>query len=482
MDGTTNAGKVRRPPGPELYRILAHRDITWFKANAELIDNAFDAAATRCEIEMYGKQFSVSDDGNGCQDVLLIVQPAERSSHETTKSGAYGIGSKEALSWIASEDGRIWIASTYRNKRYSVKVDLAHYASHNWELDLPTIDDNPSLRGTRIEVPNPVHDPPVGERLEQLKTKLSFYYSPAMRAGKQILIRTGTPRKPITTTLTPFQHPPFEEFIEDTLTVDGRKIQLLVGITKQGVTNAYPGLAYVHEWRVIKRSDNGEGCSGISTARIFGTVQIVGHEWTLTTDKANIVRADTLYQAVQERCRDLYAKVRTLAEKIELDSLKQAVNQELNAMLSFPRREPTLKAKRIKPENHSGPIVPVHSDRKHTRAEKLQRGNTFGGASVSCGSAQVEWGFLGPGKIGECHRDGDTFRVTLNLDIPRITVERDNGDIRAAAWCAGLLIARNQASQREPLLEPQSNEVFDNLARLMGGPCGGLEIVKQVSA
>jgi len=484
MDG--KAGWVVRPPGSGLFRILANRDLSWFKVLGELIDNSFDAASTRVEIEMYPKQFAVSDDGNGCRDILLIVQPAQRDSHETTKLGRYGIGAKDALAWIASEDGVISIASTYRGNRYSTIVDLRDYALSGWQLREPGVEGTANIRGTRIEVRNPVHRAPDGERLQELKDRISFFYSPAMQAGKQILIRTGASKKPIT--LTAFQYPEFDEVIDEILDVNGKKAHIRIGITKEGAQNPYPGIAYQHEWRVIKRSLNGEGCEGVSSARIFGTVQVMGNEWGLTTNKDNLRDADALYDAVQHRCAGLYAKVKTLHERIELDGLTQAVEAELGAMLPRIAAEPNKKAKREKTEELEGTVTPKETDQKHKKAARKQPGKTF--SDTGCGGVTVSWNFLGPGKLGECLRNGDNLEVILNLDLPRILAARDSANIEVIAVFAALLVSdyvvnRLPITERKGFLlfEP-AGYILENMARLLSGPCAGskLHLFKKATA
>src|SRR5215510_9625852 len=75
-------------------------------ALAELIANALDQDATLIEIKLDKKNrlFSISDNGNGCSDLEMMIQigsdPAERKKGSI---GRFGVGFKDAVIWLGDQ-------------------------------------------------------------------------------------------------------------------------------------------------------------------------------------------------------------------------------------------------------------------------------------------------------------------------------------------------------------------------------------------
>src|ERR1043166_2122677 len=475
MVGKPREGRITRPPTGDILKALANQHFTWFEVLAELIDNSFDAEAKHVEIEMYPKRFGITDDGVGCKDPALLVVLGERQAHSKTRLGRFGIGSKDAVLWIASHEGRVHIATTYKGMRRALSVDFADYA-HQWQLDLPE-ENQSTLRGTSIEIPNPYR---TYQHIEQLKEKLMFYYAPGLQDGLQIVLRTGSSSKPQTDVLHPYVYAEFDTVIEDTLDINGKIAQLRVGITQENAINKYPGLAYQYEWRVIRRADRGEGCDGVSTARIFGTIRLLGDGWGLTKNKDNINDAEALYAAVQERCAPLYKQARDLSEKVTLDGLSPTLSAELTDMF-VGILEPTKKARRGSRKEKTGTIEPKDTNRKHLHAADKQEGKSF--PEQSCNSIRVSWLKMGPDKFGEF----SNWEVKLNVDLPRIALWRDSGNHDTLLLSAATLIADYCANndRGQTLLLAPCGKMLEILATLLNGPCVDREaitLIKKASA
>ena len=96
--------RMNLQPGPTILHSYKAANLTWIDVVCELIDNGFDAGASRCELEWRrGNYFCIRDDGNGCNDIEKMLTLGKHFRQPTTRLGRYGIGLKSAACWLWGE-------------------------------------------------------------------------------------------------------------------------------------------------------------------------------------------------------------------------------------------------------------------------------------------------------------------------------------------------------------------------------------------
>lgn len=339
----------------------------------ELIDNAFDAGAKSVSIEAHGRKgqrdcgdLIVSDDGEGCDDLAVMLAPGKRKQHAGTKLGRFGIGSKDAAIWL-------WGTTVIRSVRGSVVREAtadwaAIEASGTWKIR-PPIESKaePGDHGTRITFSRIEHRFPDGKNFDALVAELGYLYAPAIKRGLQIKI-AGKGRQPIV--VPRYELPRLEEVIDVNITVGNKRARVYVGVVPDGVDNPKPGITYMHGFRVIMQA-NGLGCGGKNYSRVCGFVELDG-QWRLTKNKTGLDRDE------EELGEAVFAAIRTVIERAAQQSMSirnAALAQNLTAMLrgmatgeGDARRTPTGE----KP----GSIEPKDTDRKHRNARKHREGDS----------------------------------------------------------------------------------------------------------
>ena len=439
------------------------KGLDWIQILGELIDNSFDADATRVEIALDKRELTVDDDGVGCNDIERMLTLGKHSRHGTTKLGRYGVGLKEAAWWLG---GPTRIETRHGDQLLRIHLDWDRMSS--WFVPRPEIEQNDGKRGTRIRFESISQDRriPDGERLKQLLSDLAFTYSPAIRAGRQIVFRRS--RQPALV-LQRHELPQLTDIVDTTIEVDGKQARVHVGIVPAGVDNPRPGIIYTHAFRVIHHS--ALGCGGLGSSRIAGWVSL-DRGWALSRNKDDIAAyRDELGDAVFAAIRPIVEKASTQAMTLKSASLSAALTTMFRAVLGSA--EANAKAQRDGARNKTGSVQPTGDGAKHKRARKTQRGSRFRDIKAGefridfkpCGDALGEVDLVGSEVwlndlhplIQDAKRDDDrrslivmACHLLVSRDIdsatPLLTICRDGGEARKVEVALGKLLAELHAA------------------------------------
>jgi hypothetical protein len=414
-----------KPHPHELEGRARSSDMKWPKALAELIDNSFDAGATRVDIEFgKGRQLVVEDDGAGCSRIEDMLRFGGHHPTATTKVGRYGLGLKDCAVWLW---GTTSIATTSKGRSLQFSVDWEKLKKQgHWKVADPI--DNPAngRAGTRILFGAIVRSFP--HDYDRLVDELSFLFTPGLLQGRQIVFRSA--RK--TLTAKPYTWPPLVDVIEDEWSVRGKTVRLHAGIVKEGHANPKDGFTYCHHHRVILNSALGAGEH--SVRRVCGQIYL-GEKWKLSLHKDNLDddrQVTELAKSIEAKCEAILAKADQQAELVA----SAAFNRDLNAR--FQQAVAATKRARRKPrENQTGGAKPTGEGAKHQRATNTQDGDGFPDVS-KMGRMRIEWEESDPVGVGRV--DGAGKRVCLNERHPRLAQLRSRENVEACLIVAiGLL-------------------------------------------
>jgi hypothetical protein len=338
-----------------LYSIRQQSSYTWKKILCELIDNSFDANASRVDLAWPGgKVFKISDDGNGTSDLTRMVTLGKRFESDSNDVGKYGVGCKHALIWLW---GTSRITSMHDNVSREICMD--------WESIAKGIDSYPGeqsivekpSKGTLIECFSNRCYP----AFEDVLRDISATYTPGLELGKSIF---ATIQKRQGRKLTPIKWPKCDEEVFDTIEAAGRTLSVRMGIVEEGTVNPYEkGFSFERKYRSIKASLL--GANGYAVSRVAARITL-GKEWELSTNKDDFSEfEDELEEAIQDRFGYLMQKASTQTISIEEDEFNNFLGAIASASGDGTRRE-----NRKHSENNTGSVEPKSTGRKRTNAEK----------------------------------------------------------------------------------------------------------------
>lgn len=414
-------------PHVELLRALRQQRLKWSILISELVDNSFDAGASRVEIQVGPrKQVVVTDDGTGCGDIAAMLTLGGRQSHATTKLGRYGIGLKDAALYLW---GVTNIETVHRGelRRISVEWSKVEGRDGKWIVPDATVEDAGARIGTKIEFSKIDKNLPVTRPGEKsIVDELGWIFAPALLSGKQIVIKSNR-----RVTCAPYQLPPLTDIVEATFAIDGRGVRIRAGIVADGQPNSRPGFTLQHGHRSIKST--ALGSNGMSTSRVAGIVEL-DSQWALSKNKDDITElSDELGEAIFARCESMLRKADTQARSLESSALSAAVSERLTAALqslaAANRRE-----RRDKPEvSQAGTVTPKATERRRRRAAKV---HDIEGAIARAAKSGVRLDWSDSIEaIGQADLLGN--RVTLNSSLPllkRLRVEENADAIAIIAF------------------------------------------------
>lgn len=411
----------------------------WTHILGELIDNAFDAGATRVEVALDGRELTVDDDGNGCDDIARMLTMGRHDRKQTTRLGRYGVGLKDAAWWVG---GPTRIITHHAGKRHTIRI--AWDALAGWSAPMPSVADaEDGKRGTRIRFEEMAKTRrfPDGKNLDRMLGELAFIYSPALKNGKQIVFRRGN-KPPVL--LQRYELPRLAETIDTTIQVEGKSARVFVGIVADGVENPRPGISYTHAFRVI--THGALGCGGLGSSRIAGWVSL-GDGWTLARNKDDVTAyKDELGEAVFAAIRSLVEKASSQALTIKSQSLAEGLTSRFRGIVGGT--EENSKAKRESPKNPTGSNQPTGNGKPHKKARRTQPGTRIRDAKA--GHFRIDFKPCVDGAIGEVEIDGRVIWLADN----HITVQRakNENDERSLLVLAVTLFGSYEAYSEAPLL------------------------------
>lgn len=437
------------PPEPGLLLTFANANLAWWKVLGEWIDNAFDAKAKTISFDIDKKSIRISDDGNGAPNLKAFVSLGGHVRHTSTRLGRYGIGSKHAALWVASEASSIHVRSVHAGRVAMLSVNWLEFARRDWHFKkVSYVPAQPHDRGTVIDITSDksIRELPRQPKFGELIEQLGYLYAPALRQGLQIKIT----RQNRTVTVAGWQPPPFDgDVVNATVMVAGRSVKITCGVVHPDIANPRAGFTYYHAWRVIEPS-SANGCGNYNASHICGWVE-VNNEWPLTTLKDGLGGdRDALFAAVEEVCREVLKRGDAVTSSLRSHQFESAINERLQGMLANQIAKATAKAKRHPGIEH-GTKEPTNTDRQHRRAKNEQPGSRFPSSTTSGGLT------IGYTRLGTPHRVGEFKRpsqILLNTDNEWVTQLRrdENADAILAIAVSLIVFEHARSPEDQPLL------------------------------
>lgn len=444
-------------PLPHMLFSMGATNMPWWKSLAELVDNSFDAKATRVKIQRTGKTVAISDDGRGIPNIGTAIRMGGHDAHGGQCLGRYGVGLKEA--WLSAGD-RIEI-TTSRNGTTShldFSKDAIEYHNGLWMLPTPKAIDTGSPSGTKIVLHlRDGKNPPGNDAWEML----SWAFTPAMGLSKQIL--AGTDKKQ--QLLQPCKFPSLSESVHETFDVCGRSVTITIGILAPG-ESIFKGPFWVqYGHRNIVGSSIGVG--DFSDSNMAGTITLK-EGWKLTKNKDDFDDLkDELAPAIHERIKSMLIKAEQMSEDVESSAMTKEIAGMLNAAIANPKRE-----KRNQTREQSGTVRPAATGRKRRSAAKIDPSNP-GSVEISNRKTgfSISWNGNDDGRVGEY--DYHANRVKLNLLHPFVKAQKDAKNIKALYCLAAAVLSDHHCYHDGPsrllIADKDFSLVFSALTKTIGG-------------
>lgn len=444
-------------PTTGIIESVRRQGMPWHLILGELIDNSFDAGATRVSIvfDKKAKSLTVRDNGHGCEDLLSMLVLGDRNQHSTTQLGRYGIGAKDAA--ISVAEG-VTVCSVHRGIMRTVTCNWKNLErSGSWEIadpiETPT-DDEP---GTTISMYPMFREKP--SSFEALERRLSLQYTPAIQQGRQITI-CESPKHP-GRPLRQFHVPEMTHQITADLDVDGKKARVMMGIIPENRSVERSGLVVAYGYRVIKENQR-IGLGSDPTPNLFGWIDLLDG-WELTKNKDNIsCNLDALGDAIYNACKNTIATSARQASSVLFEGVAKEINDALSVIVG--QSKPTKKAKRATAKNPTGAVEPKGTKRRHTNAMVIQAGETFGGNNTKVKVSFESMGTEGPA----CRYQNGV--VYLNRDIPIVAKAAQDQSMLAihAIYAAATWFATTDGPQLKLFEDRDATDVIQKMAVLAG--------------
>lgn len=444
---------------PELHVLESRKNdrLGWHDCLAELIDNAFDAGASRAVIEWRDKRFSIEDDGKGMADVSVVLRLGAHKRQDTTALGMYGIGVKDAWLWLSS-------GIDIRTTRDGVTTCLKLSTSDIETVDGRWIVDDPIVRtASKGEIGTSITFGPLysHRKIAQQDTfdRLAVTFMPALNAGKQIVRVVKGKRQP----LVPYRLPAMQEAVEESFEVDGKPVSIHVGLAQDGERVAYPGLFVCYKHRVIKVSDI--GTKHYNADRVIGRITL-GNGWSLTPHKNDFAdHCDALEEAIFQRIESLLKKSDQLSDIVE----SNAIRAELESMVNECVRDATVKEKRPGQRGQSvGTVMPSSTPKRRRKAAVVDdsKPGSVDATERRRRGFQIKWAALGDTLLGKCY--SETRTVQLNVENPFVRAMKEQKN-RAAlfAVAVGLLCHADDVSDGAQRLVIPKGEFAESWGAIM---------------
>jgi len=412
----------RVPPSGHIIESIAAQNLDHHTALSEWIDNSLDAGATSVDVAFGPDYVRVTDNGRGCRNVRIFAQLGGSARHVSTKSGVYGIGSKDSALWYGGTGSTLEVVSVHGDRSRKIGVEWMRMVRNDWEIEAPVEGPaNGSASGTTLVVSPLLRKVPSGSAFADLCKRLGYTYAPALNRGVKITVRQTPKSDPMS--LVGWRLPTLvaDTVIDKSIDVGGKTARIRVGLV-DGVENERPGLTYWHGFRVIKRN-GAAGCGDAPTSRICGVVQI-GDEWKRTKNKDDLVLGDELYATIEREIAQLLERVQQEGRVLSHANLIAETEAMLNALVA-----PDSKEKRD-PGNDEGTREPKNTGRRRKRASKSQPGSVLSRVAPY-GQISVAFADFDPSE--GAFRFAGRSCVELNTRTALIRSIRDTNNVTAAA-------------------------------------------------
>ena len=422
-------------PDPHVLQSMTRQDLPWWKCLAELVDNAFDASASRVVIECSRGTLCVRDDGKGVKNLLDLARLGKHTPSDSTSLGMHGIGAKDA--WLSCSDV-MEIESVHAGKIGRFKVDQRELLANGWDCEDPSYEawDGPSYTDIKFKL----RPGKVGPQRSAYET-LAFVFTPAIQRGLQIAVSSLKGAE----ALKPLQMPLLQEPVRSEFEVDGNQVSIDIGILPAGQRMEKGPFWLIYDHRIIAASSIGAG--EYSVRRVGGTIKL-GKGWKLSKNKDSITEnLERLDNAIYAKIKPLMAKAHAIAESIENDAIKLEIEKALDeAVAGVNGSNGTAKGREGRNKgDSSGSILPRSTGRKRKNAAIVHplpgsiddignKGNSAG----RNGKFVLDYDEMDD-ELGKFERLG--MRVTLNLLHPFVKESISQDNRQSLLLCAFSLIA-----------------------------------------
>lgn len=372
MEMTIDKSDIDATPGAWIIESIRNQNHDWMKILSEFIDNAFDAGATRVELDFGDRILTVRDDGGGCADPSMMVTLGHRKSHEQTKLGMYGIGMKEGAMCAGDE---VHIATVHKGILRTVSANWAKMIrENNWNIGHSFMKESADT-GTTITIKSLIKRSL--PKKSSLLTYLSRTYSPAIKSGRQIRLKMSS--KQPWEMVAEYPMPNMNPMTTQEVHVRGKTARVTAGIVSPNQEFRERGLIISSSYRVICRNQS-IGLGDNPTPGLFGWVEL-GSGWPLTKMK------DDLSDYKEELGNEIYTAIKPIidaaqnqSEFIEFKYAGDVLTKAMKELALTPIK--TRKARRPGTDNKTGTVPFANTGRTHKRAAKTQPGETFSDCDV----------------------------------------------------------------------------------------------------
>ncbi len=413
-------------PLPHILLSMGAQNLAWWKAIGELVDNSFDAKATRVQITSAARTVSVSDDGRGMPDIAVAITMGGHKGQSEHLLGRYGVGLKDA--WRSAGE-RIEVVTVRNGVRshldFSVNAIEVH--DRNWKLPRPVTSQTGEKSGTKIILHlREGKNRPGSDAWEML----AWVFTPALLTGRQIVHGTGKTVQP----LSPCKFPALSESVCDAFEVCGKQVKIEIGIMAPGerIYKAPFWVQYGH--RNIVHSSIGVG--EYDDEHLAGTITL-GDGWKLTKNKDDFDdHKDELADAIHQRIKPLLLKAAAISQDIESSALTTQIAGYLNSALEAQKRE-----KRNSTRETQGTVASTNSGKRRKKAKEIHDhlpGSVVGPNQTARRGFTLSWIHDPTKGIGEY--DHYANRIKLNWAHPFVgKMKAEKNDMALYAVASAIL-------------------------------------------
>jgi hypothetical protein len=384
-------------------RIQVKREINLLTCISELIDNSLDAKGSKIEIEWKkNKRVIVQDNGQGVQDLSLLVAIGGHTDSGISASGTYGIGSKDAFLKWGGMGSSVYIETVCEGKEKTASINW-------WEPNYDEVfseseEEMPSEKesGTLITIiakKSSLPFPKPGTSYT-LHRNLQYRYWSAINDGARIYL-SFEDKKRISYTSEKgdsWKPPKLEKSIsEKNVRVGEFLFSYEAGIVSEKEHNEYPGLMYIRGYRTVEEKSF-KGLEGlVHSGQLFGIVWChEGFEEARTTNKQRLENIDEVRQHISDALKPLIQELKNRNEQTEIEipgmNLTKQLMQRSQALVKETvEKVPTLLP-RVRPPGLGGEKCDTdEGEKKEKSVPKVQvdlisgyrLGESYGGCSVS---------------------------------------------------------------------------------------------------
>ena len=453
--------KLSIAPTTNLIHAMRNSGLKWPTAIGELVDNSFDAGATRVTLCFDGKSnFSCEDDGNGTDSIASMFTLGDHHATKSTRLGMYGVGLKDTSLWLM---GVTSVHTVCGGKLRTAIVDWHGIEkSGRWEIDAPTESETKLPSGTRICFSRITKSTP--SDINGLAKDLGYKFFPALRDGRQIVIQR---KRAPAVTVRAYQLPPLQKTIDELVEIDGRKFHLHAGIVSADAVNSKPGFSIVYGHRVIGNSPVVDG--KYSVGRIAGIITLKSG-WSMTKNKEGLSDddCDFLSSVVTAKCQEILDLSQQLENVIVGAEFTSELNEAFQCMISNYKN--TRREVRGKDGECSGTVTPAGTGRKRSNAAKScdKPGSVVARINRGMSINIVDTGSVE--SIGMVDRISRT--ISLNGSHPFIARLRDEKNKDALLLAACMLISHEHerdAQNERPLLKTETTDFAQTISVVLAG-------------